>query len=60
MNPEEKEEIRNRIQQAIDGLFNMLDEDENGYIDKDELRDKMEEGFEPLPTNASNGLSKEA
>ena len=38
----------------------MLDTDNSGYIDKDELRDKMEEGLVLLPSKAVKGMSKEA
>ena len=60
MNREEIAEMRQRVAHDIDGLFGMVDDNSDGFIEKDELRSKMEEGFEPLPPGMADGMDKEA
>ena len=60
MNREEIAEMRSRVSSDIDGLFGMVDENGDGFIEKDELREKMNEGFEPLPPGMADGMDKEA
>ena len=52
--------MRQRVASDIDGLFGMVDDNSDGFIEKDELRQKMEEGFEPLPPGMADGMDKEA
>ena len=59
MNREEIAEMRERVSSDIDGLFGMVDDNSDGFIEKDELRAKMEEGFEPLPPGMADGMNKE-
>ena len=59
MNREEIAEMRERVRSDIAGLFGMVDENGDGFIEKVELQAKMEEGFEPLPPGMADGMSKE-
>ena len=60
MNRQEIAEMRTRVGTDIDSLFGMVDENNDGMIEKAELRTKMEEGFEPLPPGMAEGMDKEA
>ena len=59
MNREEIAEMRQRVADDIAGLFAMVDDNSDGFIEKDELRAKMEEGFEPLPPGMADNMTKE-
>ena len=59
MNQEMIDEMRTRVATDIQGLFGMVDDNGDGFISKDELVTKMEEGFEPLPPGMADGLTKE-
>ena len=60
MNQQDIDDMRDRVKTDIDGLFNMVDDNGDGFLEKAELRAKMEEGFEPLPPGMADGMDKEA
>ena len=60
MNAEMISEMRTRVATDIEGLFGMVDVNNDGFIEKDELREKMDEGFEPLPPGMADGMDKNA
>ena len=51
--------MRENVQADIDVFFDMVDVKCDGFIDKDELRIKMEEGFDPFPPGIADGMSIE-
>ena len=52
--------VRRRVHDFVSNLFDMIDVNGDGIIDKDELRVQMERGFEPLPPDMAKGMDKEA
>ena len=59
MDYDDLEAMREKVINDIDGLFDEIDDDENGYIEKDELIAKVAEGFELLPPSIANNMSNE-
>ena len=59
MDASEIADMRAKVQSDIDGLFAMVDADGNGYIEKEELIQKMAEGFEPLPPGVADNMTAE-
>ena len=59
MDASEIQAMREKVTQDIDGLFSMVDADGNGYIEKEELIQKMAEGFEPLPPGVADNMTAE-
>ena len=59
MDAAEIQAMREKVTSDIDGLFSMVDADGNGYIEKDELIQKMSEGFEPLPPGVADNMTAE-
>ena len=59
MSREQIAQMRARISRDIPFLFGMLDSNSDGLIDRDELRAKMERGFEPIPEELSKGMTKD-
>ena len=59
MDASEIQAMREKVTQDIDGLFSMVDADGNGYIEKEELMQKMTEGFEPLPPGVADNMTAE-
>lgn len=57
MDAAEIQAMREKVTSDIDGLFSMVDADGNGYIEKDELIQKMSEGFEPLPPGVADNMT---
>ena len=49
MNLEDIGMMREQVKTNIVGLFAMVDVNGDGFIEKDELRSKMEDGFDPFP-----------
>ena len=59
MNQEDIENMREQVNTNLAGLFAMVDVNGDGFIEKEELRIKMDEGFEPLPHSFADWMDKE-
>ena len=58
MYQEDIDNLRDQVRLNFDGLFAIVDINEDGFIEKEELRAKMSEGFKPLPPNFSDEWEK--
>ena len=53
-------QVRKGIHDFANNIFNMLDVNGDGYVDRNELKAQMEQGFKPLPPDLCKGMDREA
>ena len=60
MDEEQKQDLRKRMESDLQGMFDMVDKDHDGFIETEEMKKKMNDtNFMPLPPHMAKDMTKE-